>query len=172
MSSALDGSWDGRAFAAAGRRLHRHARNRSWVKTAIRRFADALIIGWLPGTGAHADSFGALILAGHDAQGYLNYIGCIGTGCTMKTRQILGATLDQIALTHPAIAGPISREILRAGHFVEPILVADIAYRNSADGSLRHPSFRGIKPDVRLKPSNCPLQTADQLALATHHIAD
>ncbi|MGA6189141.1 hypothetical protein [Nocardia iowensis] len=39
--------------------------------------------------------------------------------------------------------------MLSAGHFVEPILVAEIHYREiSHDAILRHPSFRGIRADI------------------------
>lgn len=43
---------------------------------------------------------------------------------------------------------PPPTPVARTAWWVEPVLVADIEYREiSGDGLLRHPSFRGIRTD-------------------------
>jgi bifunctional non-homologous end joining protein LigD len=43
---------------------------------------------------------------------------------------------------------PVSREHTRDVQWVEPQIVAEVSYRNrTPDGRLRHPSWRGLRPD-------------------------
>ncbi|WP_405183694.1 ATP-dependent DNA ligase (plasmid) [Nocardia sp. NBC_01377] len=124
-------------------------RSRAWVKSAVRRFGDALVLGWLPGTGAHSRTVGALILGGRDESGGLVYLGCVGSGLSGPARHALRRTLDEIVAPAPDITGAIPREVLAHARWAEAVVVADIAYREiSADHVLRHPSFRGIKVDI------------------------
>jgi bifunctional non-homologous end joining protein LigD len=42
----------------------------------------------------------------------------------------------------------VPREHRRDVHWVEPVIVGEVAYRNrTPDGRLRHPSWRGLRPD-------------------------
>ena len=108
----------------------------------------AVIVGAVPGNGANAATFGGLILAGHTPTGRLRYIGGVGTGFTHATRRQLRARLDEIRRTSSPLDDPAPAAITRTAWWVEPVLVADIEYREvSGDGSLRHPSFRGIRAD-------------------------
>jgi bifunctional non-homologous end joining protein LigD len=45
-------------------------------------------------------------------------------------------------------AGPVAREHTRDVQWVEPRLVGEVSYRTvTPDGRLRHPSWRGLRPD-------------------------
>ncbi|MGY1965562.1 ATP-dependent DNA ligase [Nocardia gipuzkoensis] len=128
---------------------YRPGRSRAWVKSAVRRSGDALILGWIPGTGSRTSTLGALILGGRNTVGDLVYLGCVGTGFDERERRALRRALDELAAPAPILTGSIPHDVLTNARFVEPILVADVAYREvSADGVLRHPSFRGIKTDI------------------------
>ncbi|MEV6851420.1 hypothetical protein [Actinoplanes sp. NPDC051411] len=42
----------------------------------------------------------------------------------------------------------VPREHARHAHWVEPVLVGEVAFRNwTPDGRMRHPSWRGLRPD-------------------------
>lgn len=123
------------------------SRSRAWIKSALRRTTEGIIAAWLPGNGAFAATFGSLVLAAHDNRTGLQYIGSVGTGFSIADRRALRAQLDDIARpTSPLAAAPTS--IARTARYVEPVLIADVEYRELAgDGVLRHPSFRGLRPD-------------------------
>jgi bifunctional non-homologous end joining protein LigD len=56
---------------------------------------------------------------------------------------------EQLAPLHRATPPTaVPREHARGVHWVEPVLVAEVAYRNwTPDGRLRHPSWRGLRVD-------------------------
>ncbi|WP_280302269.1 hypothetical protein [Nocardia abscessus] len=127
------------------------------MKSTVRRVGDALVLGWLPGTGAHSRSLGALILGGRDESGRLVYLGCVGSGLSGPARHALRQALDEIAAPMPELIGAIPREVLAHARWADAVLVADIAYRElSADRVLRHPSFRGIKIDIVVEDVGLP----------------
>lgn len=129
--------------------VYRSGRHRTWVKTTVRKRIDSLIGGWIPGGGRHAQTFGTLILAGHDLAGRLTYVGTLGTGFTDRSRQILRSAFDSLETPAPEFVGPAPPEVLRMGRWCKAILVVDVACREvSADGALRHPSFRALNPDA------------------------
>ncbi|MGW4718234.1 ATP dependent DNA ligase [Nocardia sp. NPDC004260] len=132
-------------------------RSHAWVKSVVRRVGDALILGWLPGTGAHSRSLGALILGCRDESGRLVYLGCVGSGLSGPARHVLRQALDQIAAPMPELIGAIPREVVARARWADAVLVADVSYRElSADQVLRHPSFRGIKVDIAIEDVGLP----------------
>ncbi|WP_228835703.1 hypothetical protein [Nocardia abscessus] len=56
------------------------------------------------------------------------------------------SALDDIARDTSPLAYQAPKDIAAQAHWVEPVLVADIRYREFA-GVLRHASFRGIRAD-------------------------
>ncbi|WP_280470715.1 non-homologous end-joining DNA ligase [Nocardia farcinica] len=148
-----------RAEGIVSKRLdapYRPGRSRAWIKTALRRTSEVVLIGWLPGRGEHAGTLGSLIAGAHDQHGRLRFVGCIGTGFTMAARRALRAALDQLACPDSPLDEPVAGEIAATAHWSDPVLVADIDYREiTEDGILRHPSFRGIRAD----------RTPDEVAL-------
>ncbi|MGV9668452.1 ATP dependent DNA ligase [Nocardia niigatensis] len=88
---------------------------------------------------------GSLILAGHELDGSLRYIGCVGTGFTECARSALCAALDQLARADPPLHS-VRRRL--HGRCVGAV-VADIQRREvSEECILRHPSFRGFRTDL------------------------
>ncbi len=124
-------------------------RSRSWVKTVLRKQADALVYGHTAGSGAMTGTFGALALSAYDTAGLLVHIGSVGTGFTMAARRALRARLDELARPDaPLSLEPARGRIGGAVRFVEPRIVVSVEYREFRRGALRHPSFRGVRTDI------------------------
>jgi bifunctional non-homologous end joining protein LigD len=122
------------------------ARNGDWIK--IKNFGrqELVIGGWLPGEGRREARIGALLVGVHDADGAFRYAGRVGTGFT-------DAELDRLA----KLLEPLRREDSpfeagehppRGAIFVAPQLVAEVEFSEwTAAGSLRHPSYKGLRED-------------------------
>ncbi|MFI5501112.1 non-homologous end-joining DNA ligase [Nocardia asteroides] len=123
-------------------------RSSAWIKTVLRATTEAVIVGAMPGSGPNAATFGGLVLAGHTPEGRLRCIGGVGTGFNTESRRTIRAALEEIRRDTSPLDDPAPAPVRRAAWWVEPLLVADIEYREvSGDGLLRHPSFRGIRTD-------------------------
>lgn len=122
-------------------------RSPSWVKTPLWRTQSVVLIGYRPGEGRRAGTVGSLVLAVSEPDGTLSYAGGVGTGFTDAMLDDLRRRLDPLRrATSPGVAVP--REYARGVRWVEPRLVGEVAYRTfSPDGRMRHPSWRGLRPD-------------------------
>jgi bifunctional non-homologous end joining protein LigD len=123
-------------------------RSPDWIKTPINHTQEVVVIGYKPGQGRRAGTIGSLVLAVHDPAGQLVFAGGVGTGFI----QAMLAQLQQQQLgtwrrTTSPIAG-IPREHARGVQWVDPLYVGEVAYRGwTPEGHLRHPSWRGLRPD-------------------------
>lgn len=120
-------------------------RSRSWIKTPLRRTADVVVAGWIPGSRTRSGVFGSLILGAHTPAGDLVYIGNVGTGFSMAQRRVLQTRLDEITRRASPFAAPPQFGAVPA-HWVEPGLVATVYYREFTT-TLRHPSWAGLRAD-------------------------
>src|SRR5690606_35051568 len=100
--------------------------------------------------------------------GKLTYRGRVGTGFNAASAAELQAALDARARPASPFAG-VPRDISRKARWVEPELVAEIAFTEfTPDGILRHPSFLGLREDKparqvgREKPAATPKQEKPQ----------
>jgi len=150
-----------------GRRSH------DWIKSPFTPTQEVVIVGYKPGEGRRAGTIGSLVLAVHDTTGALSYAGGVGTGFTAATLHDLLARLRPLARPGPPLAG-VPRANARGVHWVEPVLVGEVAYRTwTPDGRLRHPSWRGLRPDKtpdqvqRVPMSDVPAGEAVQAAMQT-----
>jgi bifunctional non-homologous end joining protein LigD len=122
-------------------------RGPEWIKVKNFRTQSVVVGGWRPGKGRRAGGVGSLLFGVHDDAGRLVYAGHVGTGFT-------DAALREVeALFTPRRTAPfdgtLPREVTRDAHWVEPTLVGEVAYAVwTADGRLRHPSWRGLRDDV------------------------
>jgi bifunctional non-homologous end joining protein LigD len=121
-------------------------RSRAWIKVKHLRRQEFVICGWLAGEKGRSGSIGALVLGYHDAAGQLQYAGRVGTGYTL-------AELDRLALLLAPLrrpASPFSTAIpdQRLAAFVEPVIVAEVAFREwTRAGVIRQASYQGIRED-------------------------
>ncbi len=121
-------------------------RARSWVKLRHNLSQEVVIGGWRPGSGARSHHIGSLLMGVHDEDG-LRYVGRVGSGFTDKELDSLAATLRRSErVTSPFVGLPAADAA--DAHFVTPRLVGEVAYSEwTPTGKLRHPSWRGWRPD-------------------------
>lgn len=121
-------------------------RSRDWIKVPLNRTQEVVIIGYKTGGGRRAGTLGSLALAVPDGTGALVYTGGVGTGFTGAMLDDLYRQLQPLRRSTPPADVP--REHRRGVQWVEPVVVGEVAYRNwTPDGKLRHPSWRGLRPD-------------------------
>lgn len=124
-------------------------RSASWLKVKNLRTQEVVIGGWTEGKGERTGSLGALLLGIPDGE-ELHYAGKVGTGFTAATRKQLLDTFAQLSTTTNPFAGALSRAETSLAHFVQPVIVGEVRYGEwTGDGRLRHPSWRGLRPDKR-----------------------
>jgi bifunctional non-homologous end joining protein LigD len=122
-------------------------RSPDWTKVPLGRTQEVLVVGWKPGAGRRAGSIGSLLVAVRDERDGLVFAGHVGTGFTDAALDRLRHELVVLARETPPVAG-VPREHARHARWVAPVLVGEVAFRNwTPDGRLRHPSWRGLRPD-------------------------
>ncbi|MFI6169636.1 non-homologous end-joining DNA ligase [Nocardia sp. NPDC051052] len=131
-------------------------RSPAWIKTPLRRTTEVVVAGWLPGNGRYAGIFGSLVLGAYDETGRLVHIGNVGTGWTMRDRKQLQLQLNEIARPDSPFDIPPPRPVATVAHWVNPELVADIEFREASPDGLRHPSWRGLRPDKAPREATVP----------------
>ncbi|GII54208.1 hypothetical protein Pth03_25970 [Planotetraspora thailandica] len=123
-------------------------RSPDWTK--VKNFAtqEVVIGGWKPGGGRREGMIGSLLLGVHDEAGRLVFAGHVGTGFTEAALRDLREMLAPLGRPGSPFDGPVPREHARNAHWVEPRLVGEVQYGEwTGDGYLRHPSWRGLRPD-------------------------
>ncbi len=121
-------------------------RTASWVKVKCLQRQELVVGGYTDPAGGRSD-FGALLLGLHDERGRLVYCGRVGTGFTAESLARLGRELHARAQPRSPFAAGAPRG--RGLHWVRPELVAEVEFAAwTADGLLRHPSFKGLREDV------------------------
>jgi bifunctional non-homologous end joining protein LigD len=119
----------------------------TWRKLKNLRTQEVVVAGWKPGTGRRSGTFGSLLLGVYDGTG-LTYVGHVGTGFDEDALVALTADLaERTSDTMPFATAP-PRADIRDAHWVEPSLVGEVAFSEwTPDGRLRHPAWRGLRPD-------------------------
>jgi bifunctional non-homologous end joining protein LigD len=121
-------------------------RTSAWVKVKNIGTTDVVIGGWLPGEGGRSGRLGALVIGIPDEEGVLRYSGRVGTGFTQAELLRLGGMLDELATDESPFVG---RQPPKLTRFVEPRLVARVEFtERTQGGTLRQPSYKGIRDDV------------------------
>jgi bifunctional non-homologous end joining protein LigD len=127
---------------------YRGTRSRSWVKVKCTRRQEFVVIGWTKST-AKARPFASLYLAQYEGKA-LVYKGKVGTGFDTKTLADLAERMKPLARDKPA--AEIPRAEARGGQWIEPKLVAEIAFAEvTHEGRVRHGSFLGLRGDKEAK---------------------
>ena len=120
-------------------------RTPGWIKSKCSGRDEFVIAGWRPST-KKGRPFSSLLL-GEFEDGKLRYRGRVGTGFDEARLVEIARKLRPLARkTSPFADAP--REAARDAKWVEPRLVAEIAYaERTANSYLRHPSFIGLRKD-------------------------
>lgn len=127
---------------------YREGRTKSWLKTKCLQRQEFVVVGYTDPAGSRT-GFGALLLGTRDSPDQpLRYAGKVGTGFDERSLRSLKKQLDALVRKTPPVEKSSARGVGRAVHWVEPTLVAEIAFTEwTSDGRLRHPTFRGLRED-------------------------
>jgi bifunctional non-homologous end joining protein LigD len=130
-----------------------------WRK--VKHFLDQEVVigGWRPGAGRRGGRIGSLMM-GLPEPGGLRYIGQVGTGFTDSQLDALGRLFARVERASTPFLGSLPNAVTADAHWLEPTIVGEVAFGEwTGDGILRHPSWRGLRPDK---------SPADIVAVAEH----
>ena len=151
-------AWENHLEGIIGKRAgSRYAagRTREWLKFKCQRHQE-FVIGGYTRPGGSRPCFGALHL-GLYQEGELVYVSKVGTGFDRDSLRSIHERLLALARKESPFA---KGALTGTGHrWVEPRLVCEVEFTEwTADGGLRHPSFRGLRDDKA--PEDCHRETA------------
>jgi bifunctional non-homologous end joining protein LigD len=122
-------------------------RTDTWLKVKNLRTQEVVVGGWKPGTGNREGTIGSLLL-GIPGDDGLVYAGKVGTGFTHASLAALAARLAPLEVDDPPFTGRVPAADARAAHWVRPDVVGEVRFAEwTRDGRLRHPAWRGLRPD-------------------------
>lgn len=122
-------------------------RSAAWIKDKNWNTQAAVIGGWRKGEGGRSSGIGALLLGIPEGDG-LRFIGRVGTGFAEKELASLKATLAPLHTDRSPFSPALPRQETKDVTYVRPELVGEVRYGEmTSDGRLRHPSWRGLRPD-------------------------
>ena len=128
--------------------LYESTRTHSWIKVKCIKRQEFVIAGYTISDKAFP-GFGALILGVYE-KGKLHYAGRAGTGFSIQQRLDLRAKLDKLKRASSPFAELPKDPGLKRAVWVTPKLVGEVAFTEwTADGSVRHPSFQGLREDKK-----------------------
>jgi bifunctional non-homologous end joining protein LigD len=117
-------------------------RTESWVKVVCRKRDTFTIVGFVP---AATSAISALYLGRREGKG-LVYAGKAGTGFTHETARMLRARLDPLVTRKSPLTDDTKKP---KATWVRPDVLVDLEYRAiTAEGLLRHASFKGVREDL------------------------
>ena len=123
-------------------------RSGDWVKVKYQRTQEVVLVGWEPGEGRRSGGIGALVLGVHDDAGTLRYAGQVGTGFTGAVLADLANRLAPLERKTSPLHGELPARDAAGVRWVRPELVGEVAFTEwTRDGRLRHPVWRGLRPD-------------------------
>jgi len=147
LAASLEAGMEGIVAKRRDARYLPGRRSPAWRKVKNFRTQEVIIAGWRPGTGRRAGGIGSLIMAVNGPEGLL-YSGGVGTGFTEHMLADLARRLTPLERGTPPFDYDLPRDQTRNAHWVEPELVGEVNYAEwTTDGRLRHPSWRGLRPD-------------------------
>ncbi len=127
-------------------RPYRSGRNGEWLKSKCLQ-TDEFVIGGYLVSSVEEKAIGALAL-GTFEKGKLVYAGRVGTGFTHDTARALWKTMQPLKRTASPFSAPLTAVQRRGVVWIEPELVAQIAYSTrTGDRLLRHAAFKGLRED-------------------------
>ena len=119
-----------------------------WIKVKHVRMQEVVVGGWSPGAGRRQGGIGSLLLGVPDQDGRLVYAGHVGTGFSDRVLADLGTRLRAAERSTSPFADEVPRAHAKDAHWVTPRLVGEVTFSEwTRDGMMRHPSWRGLRPD-------------------------
>lgn len=122
-------------------------RSSSWIKDKNWNTQEIVIGGWRQGEGGRSSGIGALLM-GIPGDDGLDFVGRVGTGFTDKELTKLKNLLTPLQTDRSPFNTRLSGVDARGVTYVEPVYVGEVRYGEwTSDDRLRHPSWRGLRPD-------------------------
>ena len=147
IGTSQDLGLEGVVAKAAKSRYSPGRRSSSWVKLKNIRTQEVVVVGWSPGKNSRASTLGSVLLAVHDVDGALHYVGKAGSGFSDETLNQARAVLEDIETDAPPV-NDVPKADARGARWVEPLLVGEVSFAEwTASGRLRQPVWRGWRPD-------------------------
>jgi DNA ligase D-like protein (predicted ligase)/DNA ligase D-like protein (predicted polymerase)/DNA ligase D-like protein (predicted 3'-phosphoesterase) len=139
-----------------GSRYHPGRRTPDWRKIKLTNTQDCVILGWTPGQGGRAGTFGALLVGAYVGD-RLRWVGQVGTGFTRQTLDRVLDRLKPLVRNDPGSPDPDLAEV-KGATFVEPTVVCMVEYLEitRSTNKMRAPSFKGLRDDKL--PEECVLE--------------
>ena len=146
VSSSLKLGLEGVIAKRRSSRYGSGKRSAAWTKIKHHHTQEVVVGGWRPGRGSRGGRIGSLLLGIPTDRG-LRYVGRVGTGIGESALENLQRTFSRSPRkTVPFVDVP--RDVARDAHWVTPRLVAEVSFTEwTKSGHLRHPSWRGLRPD-------------------------
>jgi bifunctional non-homologous end joining protein LigD len=124
---------------------YRPGRTQSWLKIKCAHRQEFIIIGYAPSE--RGRPFASIALALREAR-KLRYAGRVGSGFSEKDLEELSRRFAKLARHSSPLSHELPRSIARRLHFVEPRLVAEIAFAGfTKDDLVRQGRFIGLRED-------------------------
>jgi bifunctional non-homologous end joining protein LigD len=122
---------------------YREGRGKDWLKLKCQKRQEFVIVGMIRASGTRL-GFRSLVIATRDDK-RLTYAGRVGTGFSQESLRELSQRLAKLVVKESPLDDPPR---LSGVVWVRPELVCEIEYTEvTQDGSLRHPSFQGLRED-------------------------
>ena len=127
-------------------------RSRDWIKVKHELMAEVVIGGFTPGNGSRRGEFGAVLMGVPSAEPRkLTFVGKVGTGFSDRSRAQLASDLRGMVRATSPFDDRLPPGVARDAIWVTPKLVGEVRYGEwTPDGHLRHPVWRGLRPDKRV----------------------
>ncbi|AHE68075.1 DNA ligase D [Legionella oakridgensis] len=124
-------------------------RSTTWLKTKCKKRQE-FVVGGFSKTREGRKYFSALYLGVYDKNKQLHFCGKVGTGFNdASLQEIFGCLQKLISPKNPFTSRP---DEAKKAIWVKPKLVVEIEFSEwTAQGKLRHPSFKGIRVDKQAK---------------------
>ncbi|WP_337181143.1 DNA ligase D [Shinella sp.] len=125
---------------------YKAGRSKSWIKSKCSARQEFVIGGYVPST-VSRQAIGSLVL-GVYRNGKLDPVGRVGTGFSASVAADLFRKLNRMRTDDSPFGRKLTADEARQARYVRPELVAEVEFRAwTADGHLRHASFRGLRED-------------------------
>jgi bifunctional non-homologous end joining protein LigD len=133
-------------------------RSEAWLKVKC-QLRHEFVIGGFTVRGGGSKEIGSLLLGVYDDDRRLRYAGSVGTGWDSATATSMLRALEKLEVSKSAFdpnyaptKGRWSKRAKGSERWVKPTAVAEISFVEwTPDGSVRHPTFRGMREDKPAK---------------------
>lgn len=147
VQASVDQGLEGVVAKRVTSRYRPGRRSPDWVKIKNIRTQEVVVGGWRPGKGRRENRIGSLVLGLPEGR-KLRYIGQVGTGFTDVMLDDLLARLSRIERATSPFEPDLPRADAKDAHWVTPRIVGEVAFTEwTSDDRLRHPAWRGLRPD-------------------------